>query len=56
MSITTGISKHIGAFAMASTDLSNLSQDGIMASYDVTAGRSYSMEAPAIKHAPGLHA
>lgn len=49
MSITSGISKHVGAFAMAATDISNLSQAGILASFDVTAGRSFSTE-------PGLGA
>lgn len=56
MKISNSISSHIGAFAMAATSIDNLSQDGILASYDVTAGRSFSMEAPALKNAPGMHA
>ena len=45
MSITSTISSHVGRFAMAATDISNLPAEGIMASYDVTAGRSFSKEA-----------
>ena len=58
MSVANKISKHIGAFAMATTDISNLSQEGIMASYDVTAGRSFSKEVGLGLNvsAPGMHA
>ena len=53
--ITNKISSHIGNFAMAATDISRLSPDGIMQSYDVTAGRTYHAELGAPSMAPGMH-
>lgn len=52
--VTGSVSKLAGGFAMVAADRAVEDQAGVIASYDATFGRSFSMEGPSAKPTFGL--